>query len=158
MGYTTDFSGRVEITPPLDKEEIKYLKKFGDTRRMNRTKGPYYVDNKGMAGQDHEADILDYNSPPPGQPGLWCQWVPTPDGKFIEWDGSEKFYNAPEWMTYIIDHFLKADPKAKGVLKHLKPHVLNGEIEAQGEDDNDRWKLVVKDNKVSVKKGVVSYR
>jgi hypothetical protein len=156
MGYNTDFSGRVEINPPLDEAERNFLEKFAGTRRMFRGKGPYYVDNTGMAGQDEEADSIDYNRPPAGQPGLWCQWVPTPDGKYIKWDGGEKFYNASEWMTYIIDHFLKANPIAK--LPHLKPHTCNGEIKAAGEDPDDRWKLVVKDNKVSVKRGVVSYR
>lgn len=158
MGYTTDFNGRVEIKPPLNASEIEFLKKFAGTRRMNRKEGPYFVDGPGMAGQDHTPGIIDYNHPPAGQPGLWCQWVPTDDGKFIEWNGAEKFYNSSEWMTYIIDHFLKADAKAKGALKFLKPHTCNGEVEAQGEDANDRWKLVVKDNKVTVKRGVVSYR
>ena len=62
MGYTTEFSGSVKIEPPLNEEEIAFLNKFSDTRRMNRRKGPYYVDNAGMAGQDREPDIIDYNS------------------------------------------------------------------------------------------------
>ncbi len=56
MGYTTEFAGHITITPPLNAEEIAYLTKFANTRRMARTKGPYYVDNPGFAGQDHEAD------------------------------------------------------------------------------------------------------
>ena len=157
MGYTTDFSGRVEITPPLNAEEVTFLTKFAKTRRMERMKGPYFVDGTGHYGQDHDKDIIDHNAPPQGQPGLWCQWVPTDDGKFIEWDGGEKFYHSAEWMTYLIDHFLKAGARASSQLKFLEPHTANGEIEAQGEDSNDRWKLVVKDNKVSVKRGIISY-
>jgi hypothetical protein len=155
MGYTTEFSGQVKVDPPLSPEEVTYLKKFNRTRRMNRKNGPYYVDSTGDFGQAHEADVIDYNRPPQGQPGLWCQWTPTENGQFIEWDGGEKFYNAAEWMTYIIDHFIK--PKAKSKLPFLKGHTCNGEIEAQGEDANDRWKLVVTDNKVSVKRGTTVY-
>ena len=68
MGYTTDFMGQVSIDPPLNKKEVKFLQKFNKTRRMLRKKGPYYVNNKGFAGQDNEPDIIDYNSPPEGQP------------------------------------------------------------------------------------------
>ncbi len=39
-------------------------------------------------------------------PSHWCQWVPTRDGKGIEWDGGEKFYNYEEWLHFLIDHFL----------------------------------------------------
>lgn len=158
MGYTTDFSGRVEVSPPLNADEINFLTKFARTRRMARTKGPYFVDGTGDYGQSRDKDVLDYNRPPEGQPGLWCQWVPTPDGKFIQWDGGEKFYNSAEWMGYLIDHFLKPGAQAAGQLKFLKPHTLNGEIEAQGEDLSDRWKLVVTDNKVMVRHAVVGYR
>jgi len=138
MGYTTEFEGMVKIEPPLNEQERKFLEKFSDTRRMNRKKGPYYVDNTGLSGQDDEPDIIDYNEPPKGQPGLWCQWVPTKDGQYIVWDGGEKFYHSPEWMEYLIKHFIGTNPIAKG------------EIKARGEDMDDRWNLVVIDNKVGV--------
>ena len=149
MGYTTQFRGQVMIEPPLSADEVSYLKKFAETRRMDRANGPYYVDGSGLLGQAHEHDVRDYNSPPEGQPGLWCQWVPTDDGSAIEWDGNEKFYYSEEWMRYLIEHFIGSNPLAKSQLPFLQPHVLNGEILAQGEDMDDRWKLVVKDNVVT---------
>lgn len=158
MGYHTTFSGSVQVSPPLNQQEIDFLTKFNETRRMDRTKGPYYVDNKGMMGQDHEPDIRDYNSPPDGQPGLWCHWVPTADGTAIEWDGGEKFYDSPEWMQYLIDHFLGPNAKAKGELPFLQAnHVLNGVIDAEGEEQGDVWVLVVKDNKVSTADSLPTY-
>jgi hypothetical protein len=149
MGYTTDFIGQIAVDPPLDAEEIAYLNKFSGTRRMNRTRGPYYC-GTGDFGQDQEPDILDYNHPPEGQPGLWCQWIATEDGHFIEWDVGEKFYSSAEWMKYIIQHFIGPNPIAKAELPFLRGHTLNGEIEAEGEDSSDRWKLIVADNEVSV--------
>lgn len=150
MGYTTEFNGQIKVDPPLNAEEIKFLQKFNETRRMRRALGPYYVDNAGFGGQDQEPDILNYNEPPDGQPSLWCQWRPTDDGKFIEWDGGEKFYESPEWMKYLIEHFLKPNAKAKSELEFLQGHTLNGEIEAQGEESNDRWILSVENNVVKV--------
>jgi hypothetical protein len=151
MGYTTDFKGRIKIDPPLNPEEIEYLTQFACSRRMNRKKGPYFVDGTGSYGQGEDFDIIDYNRPPMGQPNLWCQWTPTADGQFLGWDGGEKFYNSPEWMLYLIEHFLKPGCNARGALPFLQNnHICNGRIEAQGEDNDDTWCLVVEDNRVYV--------
>jgi hypothetical protein len=170
MGYTTEFIGEVEVTPPLNASEVEYLQAFSRTRRMHRHSGPYTVQDDlpsdpqrskwetewdAKCGQRHTADVIEFNDPPPGQPGLWCQWVPDDDGLFIRWDEAEKFYYAAEWMAYLIDHFLKpgavasttGDPRFEGF---TFDHVVNGTIDAQGEDPEDRWRLVVEDNGVRV--------
>lgn len=166
IGYHTDFNGYVIVTPPLNEHEVSYLTDFANTRRMDRESGPYFVKAGGFMGQENTPDVRDYNQPPPGQPGLWCQWVPVivNDGEtIIEWDGGEKFYNAAEWMTYIIDHFLREGARAEGSdaderLEHFTfDHVVNGVIHAQGEDSDDMWKLVVTDNEVEVQYGHVTY-
>lgn len=156
MGYTTEFFGSVLIEPPLNTYEINYLKKFSATRRMLRTLGPYYVDGSGFVGQGHDPDIVDYNRPPEGQPGLWCKWIPTDDGTAIVWDGREKFYDSPEWMQYLIDHFLRPVARAKHYddtqfEQFTFDHVLNGTIYAEGEDRNDVWDLIVENNTVRVR-------
>ena len=150
MGYTTDFSGSVAVVPALNAEEIAYLKKFAQSRRVHCTQGPYFVDRSGdFFGQGSEG-VLNFNAAPEGQPGLWCQWIPTDDGTKIEWDGGEKFYGAASWMKYIIDHFIGPNPIAKTALPFLHGHTCNGEIEAQGEESDDKWLLIVKDNIVSI--------
>lgn len=155
MGYTTEFSGAITVEPALSAEEVNFLNKFAETRRVNSTKGPYYVDRGGFMGQDRSDDVLDYNRPPEGQPGLWCKWVPTEDGEGIEWNGAEKFYDSPEWMVYLIEHFIGRFPKAQGELPFLTGHTLNGTISAQGEEAGDMWLLNVKDNVVSVEELVM---
>ena len=107
MGYTTEFEGSVSISPPVNAHEIAYLRKFAASRRMDRARGPYFVDDSGPFGQGLDDDIRDFNKPPAGQPGLWCWWEPIKDGTAIKWNGVEKFYNSEEWMTYVIDLFLK---------------------------------------------------
>ena len=175
MGYTTKFRGRVEIHPALNEHEVKYLKEFADTRRMNRALGPYFADTGDSDdpfeshGQKRREDIIDYNSPYPGdgagnlaQPGLWCGWIPTDDGTALIWNGVEKFYHPKEWMTYLIDTFLRPGCVID-VLFASEPtwyyppefqqftcdHVLSGVMEAQGEEYSDRWDLVVRDNIVT---------
>lgn len=163
MGYTTDFDGSVQITPPLNPHEIAYLLKFSASRRMARERGPYFVDGSGFFGQDRDPDITDYNQPPPGQPELWCQWEPTEDGSAIQWNGTEKFYSADEWMAYLIDTFLKPGAALQAELanpvdgrdypedfRHFTfDHDVNGVINAQGEDAEDKWRLVVTSNAVA---------
>ena len=129
-------------------QEIDYLTKFSETAHMRRRNGPYFVEGRGT---EDDSDVIDHNNPPKGQPGTWCQWVPTADGRHIEWDGGENFYDSEAWMTYLIDHFLK-----NGALAPLdflrKNHVVNGRIKASGEDRDDNWVLIVKDNTVSSKR------
>jgi hypothetical protein len=163
VGYNTEFDGRVSVSPPLNAHEIAYLRKFAVSRRMDRAHGPYVVDGSGPFGQGRDDDIRDFNQPPDGQPGLWCQWEPTEDGTAIEWDGVEKFYESEEWMTYLIDTFLKpgavlASELARPVQGRHYPeefrhftfdHELNGVIDAQGEDEDDKWQLVVTGNTVT---------
>ncbi len=155
MGYTTEFNGRVKVTPPLSAAEVTYINAFAESRRMERDAGPYFVGGSGNFGQGHDSDIRNYNSADESQPSLWCQWVATGDGEYIEWDGGEKFYEAPAWMQYIISHFIGSSPMAKHanskwLTEHLQGHVCNGIIEAQGEEAEDQWTLVVQNNKVSV--------
>lgn len=127
MGYSTEFFGTFALDRPLAGNHADYLRKFADTRRMKRDPraasklpdpnreaaclliGPeagFFVGGGGYAGQEDDASVVDFNAPPSGQPGLWCQWVPTPDGSGIEWDGGEKFYRYVPWIKYLNNHFL----------------------------------------------------
>lgn len=135
MGYTTEFEGHFDISPPMNKEFIHFLKELARTRRMKRnvnpviygTEGEFYVFGGGYAGQDDEDNIIDYNAPPSTQPGLWCQWIPSEDGTKIEWDGREKFYHYVEWLQYIMNKFLLP-----------RNYTISGQVKYQGEDMYDR--------------------
>jgi len=108
--------------------------------------GEYFVGASGHGGQDHDTTIVNYNQPPSGQPGLWCQWTTNSRGTRLEWDGGEKFYSYVEWLEYLIEHFFSK----WGVL-------LNGEVTWDGEDRNDKGKIIVKDNEVIVKNAKITY-
>jgi hypothetical protein len=137
-----------------------YLLKFSETRRMARDpdraakmpdplreavglplgpQGAYFVGGLGFAGQDEDDSILDGNEPPEGQPGLWCQWVPSEEGTAILWNGMEKFYYYIEWLEYLIEHFLKP-----------WGYRLNGVVTWQGEEEEDRGRIIVVDNVMTV--------
>jgi len=154
MGYTTEFEGRFEIDPFLSPAQVAYLKQFSGTRRMKRDPAalPRVPDPRreevGLPVGEEGAycvlptseGVVDPNSPPAGQPNLWCQWVPTDDGHYLEWDGGEKFYNYVEWLEYLIEHFFSR-----------WGCVLNGEVHWHGETIRDHGTIVVADNSVVVK-------
>lgn len=155
MGYTTVFEGSIAIEPPLSEIEREFLARFIQSRRWDRPEGPYET------REEHEerdawrgARLGAYNDPPLGQPGLWCQWEASEDGRFLRWDGGEKFYAAAEWMAYLIHHFFAPHPWAKEADSRFEGfggHVFNGEILAIGEEAwSDAWLLKVRDNSVSV--------
>ena len=153
MGYTTDFWGDFTIDKELDDETYKLMNGLNETRRMARSLGPeygtegeFYVDGGGHAGQDREDSIIDYNTPPSTQPGLWCQWRVADNMRTIEWDGGEKFYNYVEWMEYLIDKVLAP-----------RGYVVNGNCSWQGEDTDDKGVLYVENNRVFTEVGETFY-
>lgn len=167
MGYTTDFEGIFKINKPLPGNQAAYLLAFSEKKRVKRDgdialnlldpmrarvglpigdEGGYYVGGVGSFGQDNDTSVMDHNTPPSGQPSLWCQWVPTQDvdGNYtqIEWDSGEKFYHYVAWIEYLIEHFL--EPWG---------YTLNGEVLWFGEDRDDIGTITITDNAVSVEEG-----
>lgn len=166
MGYTTDFDGEFGITPTLKPKHRKYLEAFSYSRRMERdaekasklpdklrkavglpigTDGGFYVGDDADFGQTRSDDITNYNEPPHGQPGLWCQWQPTESGDGLYAEG-EKFYDYIPWLQYLVDNFL--GPWG---------YKLNGEVSWQGEEAPDVGKIQVKDNQIKVFRGEINY-
>ncbi len=111
MGYTTKFRGAFTIWPQLTMDGYAALRELADSEPV-----------KGVRD---------------GRPDGYCQWVPTKDGKRLEWDGGEKFYDYGKWLTYII-------------AVHLAPkgHTLTGDVRWQGEDMDDRGTLRVSGNTI----------
>lgn len=167
MGYTTEFSGHFTLDKKLLPEHAAYLRQFAHTRRMNRDLaiaatlpdpirtatdlpigqgGAYFVGGTGEFGQNRDASVCEGNKPPPGQPGLWCEWVPTADDCGVKCDEGENFYNYVEWLVYLIEHFLKP-----------WGYTLNGEVEWQGEESGDMGKIAVAGNAVTFAHASIGY-
>lgn len=162
MGYTTSFAGKLKLNKPATPEQVKYINTFSGTRRIKRDpekllfiydgehgypglekhygkEGEYFARDDGDMGQNKDASIIDYNTPPLTQPGLWCQWVLTPDGKYLMWDGGEKFNNYVEWLRYMIENFFAG----WGI-------VIDGKLKWKGEDTHDRGTILVVANVITI--------
>lgn len=114
--------------------------------------GCFFVGAEGMAGQEDpdgggwsgpehyaKVGILDYNSSPADQPGLWCCWEPTEDGKGIWVPHENKHYHYIEWLQYLLDNFLTP-----------WGYNLSGKVRWKGESSDDRGFLCVSNNKIFV--------
>ena len=155
MGYSTYFAGVFTLDRPLKPEQKAYLEAFSHTRRMKRDiallegladpvreavglplgeEGAYFIGAPDHCCQDNQG-VTEINSPPPGQPGLWCGWTPNEDGDCIEHDGGEKFYEYVDWIKYLIKHFLAP-----------WGYVVNGEVEWSGEEVGDNGVIFIHDN------------
>ena len=149
MGYTTNFTGKFNITPSLLPEDNTFLTNFASTRRVARNLGPEYgIEGEFCVEDGGRSDntVINYNRPPSTQPGLYCQWIPTEDGTALVWDGNEKFYDYVEWLRYLIDTIL--EPRG---------YILNGKCVWEGESSDDMGKILVDNNVITVKKGRVVY-
>ena len=91
-------------------------------------------------------DTIIADEPPGKQPGYWCQWIPSKDGKRLIYDGGEKFHHCIEWLRYIIKNFLVP-----------WGYILNGIVEWRGEDNDDFGRITVKDNVVKVRRNLPVY-
>jgi hypothetical protein len=59
------------------------------------------------------------------------------DGKYLAWDGMERFYRYVEWLQYLIANFFT-----------LWGRALNGQVKWQGEEWGDFGTIVIADNKL----------
>lgn len=120
MGYTTNFEGKLKINKTLSLPDYRWLVNFSEER--------------------HEGEEATKQK----MPGIWCDWVPTEDGEYLQWNESEKFYNYVEWLQWLVVNFFQP-----------KGYTLNGQIEWEGEDNEDIGTIIVKDNMVSTQEKVM---
>lgn len=148
------FDGGLTVTPPLTELEKSYLDDFAKTRHTSPDHGPLAtvsrLGTRQPAGNTPQADM----------PGVWCDWVADDDGNLV-WNNAEKTYNHGAWIAWLIDHLLS--PAAREfVSAHLEDdprlnafccdHTINGIVNACGEDANDIWRIVVRDNIVTIQR------
>ena len=119
MSYSTTFFGRFMLAPPLSSEHYAILKDLADEEH---TPGE---DGKPLREDDS------------GYPCRYCQWRPSEDGSGIEWDLGEKFYCWLEWLTYIVQRYLKT-----------WGYQLNGKVHWRGTEPEDSGVIYVMDNQI----------
>lgn len=155
MGYDTEFSGSLTITPALTDEQIKYINLFHETRRMKRDndilkaiyqgkygllgtdnygpQGSYFALNDGNMWQNYnDKSIIDFNASVDGL-SLWCPWYINDEWELECEPG--RAYEFQEWLTFMIAHFFT--PWGR---------YLNGKVRWRWEEFDDMGSIVVKDS------------
>lgn len=153
MGLHTSYLGHVRIAPALNEKEVEFLSGFNHTRHCGDQERPLST-AQHPADNERTADVEAYNRAAPGMPGLWCPWTCCSTGCCLHWDGVEKPYSPQEWLTYLIDTFLRpggalhADAEARG-LGLTFDHILNGMLVGERHETAELFALEVRDNVVS---------
>jgi hypothetical protein len=122
----------LELSHKLDRclkpQHLAYLQRFADVKHMKRDihlalkladplreavnlpigeQGCYFTGGLGNLGQESDNSVISRSAPPIGMPGLWCQWAPSTDGRYLNWIGDpDKLYNYTKWLDYLLSHFL----------------------------------------------------
>ena len=135
MGQFQVSGGRWDAIPDTEKGENCLLQVAAGLPTGDE--GEYFLGLGDGIIDSRDLSVIDYNTPPSTQPGLWCGWTVTDKGDALGWDGAEKFYGYVEWLRYIVEHFM-----------NRWGYTLNGMIDWQGEDGDDRGTIYVKDNRV----------
>jgi len=170
MGYTTDFNGHFEISPPLNPDQIAYLKALAETRRMARNadivagfpdpkreavglpigpEGAFFVGSELMNGSEDTCG------------GTVCAGQAHDDsitnyngppsgqpGLWLQWtpneDGSQLEW---DWGEKFYDY---VEWLAYMIENFFEPwgRKLNGEVDWVGEDSSDRGTIHIKNNKI----------
>ena len=155
MGYTTDFVGHIDIEPALNQDETENLMAFSRSRRSTGLRGRTPCRATRWPSETSAiVDIDTYNRVAPGQPQLWCQWVPCLDGCCLAFNGHEKFYEPVAWMRYLIQHFLKpgaaASKSGLPAFEHFTfDHRLDGLVVGCRRDTKELFAIEVKSNRVT---------
>lgn len=103
------------------------------------------LDEKTELNDIHEKDWRD-TPDRPDEYSYYCQWESSRDGKELRWDGGEKFYGYIEWLKWLIEKFFAP----RGIL-------LNGQVEWEGEENDDMGQMIVKDNVLTIKRAKVTF-
>ena len=131
MGYTTNFDGKLKFKEELTASQIAMLDGFlGKDRR-----------EIGFA-EDNDTYETD------GEYWYHIDLEFTEDYAGLRWDGSEKTYGMDCIINFITKQMRNKFPKFE----------LVGELNAQGEDADDRWKLIMVDGKATKKELKIIYK
>ena len=114
MGYSTDFLGTLYFTSEMNAEKLKYLESFF-----------------GEDVRDHPDWSVPQNKYGPAFYYIKLKLNKNKTG--IEWNGWEKTHGMKEQICFILDTMMARYPDFG----------LHGVFEAQGEEPDDHWYLVV---------------
>ena len=177
MGYSTDFRGKLNLTPALTPVQLAFITAFNDTRRMGRDinklmevhKGEhglpgadkakpeevYGVNGEFFVGDDN-VGVFDINCPP----GQKDPWGGKNTGKGCQpglWCGWTVY--ADDEVNQTFEH--DGGEKFYNYVEWLQYMIenfftpwgvlLNGEIDWRGEDWDDTGNITVVNNEVTVK-------
>ena len=119
MGYSTDFEGQLSFKKELTVKAVVVLEKFlGQDRR----------DIPGFEGNEIEKKYGDHFY------HIDVELTEEKDG--LKWSGDEKTYGMVAILNFLLDQVREVQPEQG----------YTGVMSAQGEDPEDTWRVVAKED------------
>ena len=122
MGYCVYYSGEVAVTPSLTETDARTIRAFVNLEPTDETR-PLFA---AIAGSSE-----------PDLPGYGSLLTVSEERDAIVPEEGESRHGVRLWLKLLIEHFL--GPRG---------YVLNGEVEWDGEDLEDRGRLFIRDNQL----------
>ena len=160
MGYRVEVVGHIDVRPALNDAEYGYLWAFAESSRWDRPEGPFYVPmGPPWAKERGLVPATRGDGRAAGQPGSWCSWVPSCEGRCLSvFDPTSfkdgKLYSLTEWLRYLVDAFLRPDALASqddsvpDFAAFTFDHVVSGAVAAHRNDTGELWLIRAEDNVV----------
>ena len=162
MGYTTRFKGHFTLEPALTPDQRDIVRAITKTRHAPSEPGfelKYALPDRGndvtRLHPDTEFRLAkkttrrgtyggDTGCYEGAYPSIWCDWTASEDGRRLEWNGGEKFYEYEGWLRHLITNAFEP----WGVR-------VSGWVDFAGDDPKDTGVLVVTGTRVLVVLGTV---
>jgi hypothetical protein len=148
MGYTTYFTGAIEIRPRLsDAFTIKINDMIDGGERTPKSFATILHSRQVQGGWPPAAGQNDHDiggSMNCFMPSFYCQWEldkKDPECTRVVWNGGEKFYSYRAWLKYLVDLLFQLCLKRSIVIR------FSGHIAYQGESGSDTGYLTITSNK-----------
>lgn len=116
------------------KGELKFSKEL-TASQLNKIKSFLGEDTRSHPEWGGECGVYD---------GYYIDLQLLDDFSGLKWDGAEKTYSMVDAINLII----------KNMCKDIPEFTFIGELIAQGEEFDDRWKIIIKDGR-AVKKDII---
>lgn len=168
MGYSTHYLGRLDIRPVLRDPEIEWLRAYAELHdpsaygydiplnpRAERT-GPA-PKSPSVSHDRHAARGRDAATAPP--PWGSCDWLTCVEGCCLHWRQTEKSNDAVQWLSHLVDHFLRPGALAQAAGAELDgftfDHLVSGTIAAERDDTRELYLIRAVDNVITTETLVV---
>lgn len=156
VGFDTKYLGFLTITPPLNEDEVTWLRAWAEWIGVSDRDDLYDVPPNPRAAVAALFDRSAHGAVASSAlaPRAVGDWRVGTDGTFLRWEEQERSNNGELCISFLIDHFLRdgalaASSGHPAFTRFTFDHELDGVIAAERNDLSQLYLIEVARNEVS---------